>query len=58
MNEIIKCRLMLQNLDYKVLKYIEGELPEKEFEEVKKERKALRDKINELENLEKLEKDK
>lgn len=53
MNEITKCKLMLQNLDYKVLKYLEGELSEKEFEEVKKERKALRDKINELEKLEK-----
>lgn len=49
MNEIIKCKLMIQNLDYKVLKYIEGELSEKEFEEVKKERKSLRDKINKLE---------
>lgn len=49
MNEIEKYRLMLQNLDYKILKYIEGELSEKEFEEVKKERKALRDKIHKLE---------
>jgi hypothetical protein len=47
--EISDLKDQLAESDYKTLKYVEGQIDEKEFEEIKAERQALRDKIGELE---------
>lgn len=41
----------LASLDYKTIKYIQGELPIEEFEKVKEECKYYRNEINSLENM-------
>ena len=38
----------LKNTDYKLLKYMDGELTEAEYEPIKQERAALRIRIREL----------
>lgn len=49
LSEIYELKQNLKDTDYKVLKYVEGELPEIEYNEIKKQRQAWRDRINELE---------
>lgn len=39
----------LINTDYKVLKYMEGQITEEEFRQISAQRQAWRDEINELE---------
>lgn len=46
--EICELKNRLKNSDYKVLKHIENELTEDEYLEIKQERQAWRDRINEL----------
>ena len=47
--QIAKLKQKLQETDYKAIKYAEGVLTKEEYEPIKKERQALRDKINQLE---------
>lgn len=47
-NKINKLKLELERTDYKVLKYIDGELTEEEYSKIKETRKELRRKIREL----------
>ncbi len=47
--EILDCKRQLEESDYKCLKYVDGALSEEEYAEVKAERQALRNRINELE---------
>lgn len=49
--EIIDCKKHLSETDYKAIKYSEGALSEEEYAEDKANRKAWRDRINELEAL-------
>lgn len=49
--EIGQCKLELAGSDYKVLKYLEGQLSEDEYLEIKEKRIAWRERINELEEL-------
>ena len=48
-NKIAELKQKLANTDYKAIKYAEGVLTKEEYEPIKKERQALRDKINQLE---------
>ena len=48
-SEITGLKQILARTDYKALKYAEGQISEKDYEETKQERQSLRDKINELE---------
>nr|DAL67062.1 MAG TPA: Gas vesicle protein G [Caudoviricetes sp.] len=48
-SEITGLKQILASTDYKALKYAEGQITEKDYEETKQERQSLRDKINELE---------
>lgn len=48
-SEITGLKQILASTDYKALKYAEGQISEKDYEETKQERQSLRDKINELE---------
>lgn len=48
-SEITGLKQILASTDYKALKYAEGQITEKNYEETKQERQSLRDKINELE---------
>ena len=47
-NKINQLKLELERTDYKTLKYIDGELTEEEYNEIKEIRKELRRKIREL----------
>jgi hypothetical protein len=47
---ILGYKIKLANTDYKAIKYAEGWLSDEEYEPIKAERQALRDKINALEN--------
>ena len=47
--EINELKRKLTDSDYKVMKYVEGQLSEEEFTSIKAERQAWRNKINELE---------
>lgn len=47
-SEITGLKQILASTDYKALKYAEGQITEKDYEETKQERQSLRDKINEL----------
>lgn len=47
--EISNLKSLLRQSDYKVLKYIEGQLSYTDFEEIKLQRQTWRDRINELE---------
>ena len=47
--EIARKKRALADTDYKVLKFIEGELTEEEFAPIRQQRKAWREEINELE---------
>lgn len=49
-NEIFDCKQYLNDTDYLVIKYIEGWLDEKKYQEVKAKRQSCRDKINKLED--------
>lgn len=42
-------RQLLENTDYKAIKYSEGEISEADYTETKAKRQAWRDEINELE---------
>ena len=46
--EINTFKLKLASSDYKILKYLEGELSEDEYKSICKSRKEWREKINEL----------
>jgi hypothetical protein len=48
-SNITKLKIKLKTLDYKTNKYVEGELTETEWAEVKAQRKTYRDEINSLE---------
>lgn len=48
-SEIAGLKQILASSDYKALKFAEGQISEKEYEETKQQRQTLRDKINELE---------
>lgn len=50
-NEITQYKKLLNDTDYKTLKYIEGYLTDEEYAETKIQRQEWRNKINELENL-------
>lgn len=50
-DEILEKKKLLSDTDFKVIKHMEGELPDEEFEVLKKERQGYRDRINELEGL-------
>lgn len=50
-NEITQYKELLNNSDYKVLKYIEGCLEQNEYNEIKTQRQEWRNKINELEEM-------
>ena len=45
-SKIVNCKNKLRSLDYLTNKYVEGELSEERWEEVKAQRKALRAEIN------------
>lgn len=47
--EIAELKAELAGTDYKAIKYAEGWITEKEYEETKAQRQAWRDRINELE---------
>lgn len=47
--EIVRCLGELKDTDYKAIKYAEGLITAEEYEPIKAERQALRDRINELE---------
>lgn len=49
MIEIGQCKLELAGSDYKVMKYLEGQLSEDEYLEIKEKRIEWRNRINELE---------
>lgn len=49
-SEIAGLKQILASSDYKALKFAEGQISEKDYEETKQERQSLRDKINELES--------
>ena len=48
-SEIAELKRRLAETDYKAIKYAEGLIGEKEYAAVKKERQAVRNRINELE---------
>ena len=48
-SEIAGLKQILTSTDYKALKFAEGQISEKDYEENKQQRQLLRDKINELE---------
>lgn len=48
-SEIISLKSLLNDSDYKALKYAEGIISEEEYEEIKQFRQSLRDKINIIE---------
>lgn len=47
--EIYKLKCYLAKTDYKINKYIEGQLSEEEFAEIKNKRQDARNRINALE---------
>ena len=47
--QIRELKIQLENTDYKAIKYAEGLLTEEEYAEVKAQRQAWRERINELE---------
>ncbi len=47
--EIEQCKSLLSLSDYKAIKYAEGEISAEEYEPIRLERRALRIRINELE---------
>lgn len=47
--QIQDCKKELQQTDYKLLKFMDGELTAEEYEPIKQERAALRIRIRELE---------
>ena len=49
-NEITNLKYELKRTDYKALKYAEGCYTEEEYQSIKTQRQALRDRINELLN--------
>ena len=48
-NRIAELKSFLAQTDYQAIKYAEGQLPASEYAEMKKQRQAWRDEINELE---------
>lgn len=56
-SEIVELKKYLSDTDYKAIKFVEGELSESDYQEVKSQRHDARARINELESLiEELEK--
>ncbi len=49
--KILELKKKLEETDYKLMKYIEGELTEEEYLPIKEQRKEWRKQINELEAL-------
>ena len=49
--EIHSLKQMLADTDYQAIKYAEGWLTEAEYAEIKKQRQAWRERINELEEV-------
>lgn len=49
-SEIAGLKQLLTGTDYKALKFVEGQISEKDYAETKQQRQSLRDKINELES--------
>lgn len=41
---------LLNNSDYKVLKHVDGDITEEEYEDIREQRRAWRKEINELED--------
>lgn len=50
--QIAMLKAELSATDYKALKYAEGWIYDEEYEPIRRQRQALRDKINELESME------
>lgn len=48
-SEILELKIYLSESDYKAIKYAEGWISEEEYKEIKGQRQAWRDRINELE---------
>lgn len=48
--QIAELKQKLSDTDYKALKHMEGYYTDEQWEQIKAERKALREQINELEN--------
>lgn len=48
-SEILELKIYLSESDYKAIKYAEGWISEEEYKEIKEQRQAWRDRINELE---------
>lgn len=48
-SEIAGLKQILTSTDYKALKFAEGQISEKDYEETRQQRQVLRDRINELE---------
>lgn len=49
--EIIQLKQQLADMDYKTSKYVDGDYTEEEWQEIVKERKAIRERIRELEKI-------
>lgn len=49
--EISTMKTKLRNTDYQAIKYAEGQISEEDYAEIKAQRQAWRDRINELEQL-------
>ena len=49
--EINQLKKLLQESDYKAIKYAEGLISESDYQETKEQRQSYRDRINELENV-------
>lgn len=49
--EIIDLKGKLRDTDYQAIKYAEGQISEEEYAEIKAQRQAWRDRINELETI-------
>lgn len=49
MNRILELKQLLSSTDYQAIKYAEGELSEKDYAPIKKQRREWREEINELE---------
>ena len=47
---ISELKILLDESDYKAIKYAEGLIPESEYEPIKSERQRYRDEINQLES--------
>lgn len=49
--QILNLKKELKDLDYKTIKFIEGQLTEEEFESIKERKNLIREEINRLEDI-------